>query len=165
MPLADAQPLILLAILATLVFGEFLRNLLLSTVGILFPSAVSNSRARLLDIYCLLLGTDNVIRVQISDNEPVIELKSRIIELDINFAIRALILHLVDIPDDENLVEKVNQLHLGKETEIPRPSTKLSALFPTTPKENTVHFVVQFSGESGYIIPLFVPNDLIIVQI
>jgi hypothetical protein len=91
MPLVDVQLLMLLAVLALLaIFREFLQNLLLSTFGILFPSMVSNSQT--LYLYYHLLGTGNASWVQISDNEPVIELKNWIkaLEPDINITAGAL---------------------------------------------------------------------------
>lgn len=98
-------------------------------------------------IYCILPHDTDPFPIEIAQNGTVIELTVAIndlMQLVPKKDAEEILLHHADIPDDDDLEERVNQLlNTRPMPKTLRQSYAMSDIFPNAPRKRTVHIVVR----------------------
>src|SRR4051812_3776956 len=111
------------------------------------------SQPEILTLFCIVSSDSAPFSVEIAKNATVHQLKKIIKEekkpeLDSIPADR-LILHQVDLAEDENMVENMTRIMSDPKKPSPLRSTwELVDIFKDPPKKRMVHIIVKLPGES-----------------
>src|ERR1700722_16379342 len=113
--------------------------------------------ASVLELNCLVLGDDtsHIFTVKIPDNDNVSTLKNAIWTKNRpvfdHIPAHQLVLWKVSLPDDENLQQTLDEQELVEGAALRRSFTRLSNVFPTRPKDEHLHILIQCSPTREHI--------------